>query len=296
MLVWLNGAIVSEERARVSPFDRGFLFGEGVYEVVRFFEGVPVAMPHHEERLAGSLAAIGADPTLATRLGEIFGALLDANRLGDAMAYLQITRGGVPGRRAHRHEAGACDPTIFGFVSPAPPLADCVEPEAIAAATHPDERWRRCDIKSTNLLGNVLAMEASRDDGVAETILHRDGLVAEGASSSVFAVVRGELATPPLGGDRPILEGTMRRMAIDLWRECGGVVEERPLPLESLADAEEILITSSRRLVSAVASLDGRRVGGGGVGPLARSLQERFVAAIRRGLPAAASPCPEPVP
>lgn len=296
MRIWLDGAVVSEAEARVSPFDRGFLFGEGVYEVVRFFEGVPVALGLHEARLAGSLAAIGADPALAGRLGAIFRELLAANRLADAMAYLQITRGGTPGRRAHRHEPGESMPTIFGFVSPAPSLEACVEPEAIAAVTATDDRWRRCDIKSTNLLGNVLAMEATRSGDAAETLLHREGFVAEGASSSVFAVVDGAVATPPLGGDRPILPGTMRHMAIDLWRQGGGEVEERPLPLESLRRAEEIFITSSRRLVSAVVALDGLRVGGGVAGSVARSLQARFVSAIRRDLPAAASPIPERVP
>lgn len=289
MLVWLDGAVVDAERARVSVFDRGFLFGEGVYESIRCFEGTPFAIAEHRSRLARSLRGIGGDPRVAERLGEICGELLAANRLCDAMVYLQVTRGGVLGKRSHVHDPAASEPTLFGFAWPAPPIAACREPSAIEGVLRRDERWGRCDLKSTNLLANALAAEEARAAGASEAILHRGGRVTEGASSNLFAVIDGALATPPLGGDHPILAGVMRGLAIGEWRRGGGEVAEVAPSVEQLRWAEEVFITSSSRLLSAVVAIDGVPVGSGRPGPVAQHALDLMIAAVRERIAAAAS-------
>lgn len=297
MLVWLDGEVVDAERARVSVFDRGFLFGEGVYESIRCFEATPFAIAEHQSRLARSLRGIGGDVRLAERLGEICGELLAANRLRDAMVYLQITRGGVLGRRSHLHDSSASEPTVFGFAWTAPPIAACSEPAAIEGVLRPDERWGRCHLKSTNLLANALAAEEARTARASEAILHRRNRITEGASSNVFAVIDGALSTPPLGGEHPILAGVMRGLAIGEWRRRGGEVVEIAPSVEQLREADEIFITSSSRLLSAVVALDGAPVGSGRPGPVAQRALDLVIAAVRERIDAvAAHALPESTP
>jgi D-alanine transaminase len=172
------------------------------------------------------------------------------------------------GARRHVPDADAA-PTIFAFAMAAPPLGE--SPAAIRAITRADERWHRCDIKSTNLLGNVLALAAADDDDAEEAILLRDGLVSEGAYTNVFARVGGELFTPPIDGEPSILGGVTRDVLIDRLRADGRIrVVEEPIVESLIREAEEILVTSSRRMVSAVTTLDGRPVGDGRLGPFAR--------------------------
>jgi len=288
MQVWLNGALCPAEAARVSPFDRGFLFGEGVYEAVRIFDGVGVGMPEHVARLERSLAALsirGVDPDL---LEEASAALLAANGLADAVIYLQATRGGIVGRRSHLPD-GDPPPTLFGFAVAAPPLGELRAPGEVAATLRPDERWGRCDLKTTNLLGNVLALEHARRQGAAEALLHAEGWLTEGAYSNLFAVIDGRIATPPLAGARPILAGVTRGMLLETLREAGDSVVEAPIRIESLRQASEIFITSSSRLLSAVTAVDGRAVGPGGAGPVARRAFDLLRARIGRDLRAVAA-------
>jgi len=268
MQVWMNGSLVPAEEARVSVFDRGFLFGEGVYESVRVCGGQAPFLPRHEARLARSLSAIGLDAELATRLPVAVEALLEREALAEGNVYLQITRGGTVGARRHVPDADAA-PTIFAFAMAAPPLGE--SPAAIRAITRADERWHRCDIKSTNLLGNVLALAAADDDDAEEAILVRNGFVSEGAYTNVFARVGDEFFTPPVDGEPSILGGVTRDMLIELLRADGRVrVNEASIAATRLREAEEILVTSSRRMASAVTVLDGRPVGDGHIGPVAR--------------------------
>jgi len=275
MLAWLNGELVDEDRAAVSVRDRGFLFGDGVYEVVRYVpradgSAYGIGEGHHAARLGRSLELArirGFDPT---ELPAIAARLLAANGLADASLYLQVTRG-VGASRSHV-PTGPLVPTVFASVSPAEPFARMREPAAIRAIACEDPRWRRCEIKTVSLMGNILALLEADAGGASEAILHRDGLVGEGAYTNVFCVRNGTLVTPPVDVEPPILHGVTRHDAIEAARAAGIPVEIRPLPLAELRAAAEILVSSTRRLVSAVTHLDGRPVGDASVGPVARRL------------------------
>jgi len=160
----------------------------------------------------------------------------------------------------------------MAMASPAEPLAALVAPQEVAAITAEDLRWRRCEIKTLSLMGNILHLLDASDAGAQEAILHRDGIVGEGAYSNVAIVSGGVLATPPVDAEPPILHGTARIDLLDAARAAGVRAEVRTITLAELAQADEILITSSRRLASAVVRLDGRSVGCGHAGPVARTL------------------------
>ncbi len=275
MLVWLNGRILPLENAHVSPLDRGFLFGDGVYEVVRFFDRVGMAMDAHIERLGRSLRLTGIEGFDAASMPSLCDRLLEAQPLRDACVYLQVTRGAAA-TRSHLPPPGLA-PTVFAMATPCGSL-DTLVAEPVALSIQPDERWRRCEIKSTSLMGSLLPMlEASRH-GAEEAILVRDGLVSEGSSSNVFVVRGDEVATPPIDADPRILRGTMRTLAIDAARQVGLAVAVRPVRERELAAADEIWITGSRRVLSSCVALDGRPFGGGSPGPKAVSV----IASMRR--------------
>jgi D-alanine transaminase len=284
--VHLNGRLIDERDAHVSVLDRGFLFGDGVYEVVRFFARHGVGLDAHATRLARSLslaridaARHGFDPHA---LGRLCASLLEANALEDAIVYLQVTRGAARSRSHVPTEPLA--PTVFAMATPAPPLSSLVAPQEIAAVTAEDTRWTRCEIKTTALMGNILHLLEAADSGAAESILHRGGIVGEGAYSNVAIVTRGVLATPPIDEEPPILHGTARADMLRAARAAGIPSEVRSIALEELATADEVMITSSSRLVSAVVRLDDRAVGDAKCGPLTA----RLFAAMKTDIAAAA--------
>lgn len=297
MKVWLNGRILDESQAQVSVLDRGFLFGDGVYEVVRFFARHGVGLEAHAARLARSLSLAridtsrhGFDPR---SLGDLCASLLDANALEDAIVYLQVTRGAA---RTRSHvPAEPLAPTVFAMATPAPPLATLVAPQEIAAVTAEDTRWTRCEIKTTALMGNILHLLEASDSGAAESILHRGGLVGEGAYSNVAIVSKGVLATPPIDEAPPILHGTARADLLRAARAAGVPCEVRAIALEELVRADEVMITSSSRLASAVVRLDGRAVGDGAAGPSTRSLFAAMKSAMKADIAAAAHAGAAPV-
>lgn len=282
----MNGSLRPAEEARVSVFDRGVLFGEGVYESVRICRGRAPFLPRHEARLGRSLAAIGLDPELASALPTAVEAIVDAERLAEGNVYLQITRGGTIGVRRHVPDSEPI-PTIFAFATAAPSLGP--EPAAIRAIVVPDERWHRCGIKSTNLLGNVLALAAAADDDAEEAILVRDGFVSEGAYTNVFVRIGDRLITPPADTEPSILGGVTRDVLLESLRAAGTPCAETPIPEHDLRRASEVLVTSSRRMASAVTMLDGVPVGDGRVGPFARTSFDLLRRAIT-GSPADARP------
>lgn len=269
-IAWLNGSLVPVGEARVSVLDRGFLFGDGVYELVRFFDGVGVGMELHERRLDASMHAARITGFDASRLSAICEQLLHANDLVDATVYLQVTRGAAS-TRAHVPPA-VMTPTVFALATAAPPISALQGPEPVRAVLLPDERWQRCEIKTISLMGNVLAAIDASGRGADEAILHRDGVISEGSSTNVFLWRRGELVTPAAGSVPAILRGVSRAQLIDAAREEGVPVEERAVTVEELRSAEEIFITSSRRLLSSVVSLDGRPIGDARVGAMAQRL------------------------
>lgn len=286
MIVHLNGRLLPAPEARVSVFDRGFVFGDSVYEGLRSFEGRIVALERHAARMRSALAEarIEWDPG---RLGTLSDELLAANAMGDAFVYWQITRGTpTPGQPVRsRTPAGPIPPTVFGYCSPQPPMAKFEEgPPTVAAAVRPDTRWTRGHLKSCSLMGNVLASIESVEAGAQETILVRDGLVAEASASNVLLALPAsgggvEIATPSLDGVS-ILGGITRALLIDEFHE----IVCRAVRVEELFRASEILVCGSTSMVTSVVLLDGRPVGEGRAGPVARRLLAGLVAAIRREL------------
>lgn len=274
--VYLNGEFLPAAEARVSVFDRGFLFGDAVYEVIRYFDGVPFAMDLHLERLERTLREVRFAHFRAGDIVALGKELLARNDLSNACAYWQITRGCGTGR-THLPPA-EMRATVFGCVDRTPPLSECGEPAEVSAALHEDWRWSRCDIKSTNLLPNVLGKIAVADRGAAEVIFHRDGWVTEGGSTTVLIARGGRVITPPIDDpDLSILHGVTRRVVARL---PGVDLVEQPVRVDDLRAADEIILAGTRTLLAAVTRLDGEAVGDGRAGPVACALLDRFVEAV----------------
>src|SRR5688572_9836329 len=272
-LVWLDGRLLPLAEARISPLDRGFLFGDGAYEVLPVYGGRAYLFEAHMARLDRSLAEIRMPPPL-DRAGWLaaFGKLVHGNGGGDLLLYVQVTRGVEP-ERNHVPVPGT-RPTVFASVQRLPVIPASAIESGVAAVTAADLRWSRCDIKSTSLLGNVLLRWLAADAGATETILHRDGCLTEGSASSVHVVKDGRIATPPQ--TNAILPGTTRGVIFELARREGLSSERRPVAEAELRAADEILIASAGGGIRAIATLDGRPVGSGAPGPLYRRLYARF--------------------
>jgi D-alanine transaminase len=268
-VVYLNGEFLPAAEARVSVFDRGFLFGDGVYEVIPVYGGRLFRLDEHLRRLAQSLAAIRLpDPLPAARWAELLREVVERNGGGDQGLYLQVTRGASL-KREHAFPTGAA-PTIFAMSQPLAPVPEALLRDGVPAITVSDIRWSRCDIKAITLLPNVLMSQQAIDAGAAEAIVVRDDTVLEGASSNIFAVKAGTVITPPTGC--LLLPGITRDLVLELCARNGIPVVERALPLAELRAADEIWITSSPREVLPVTRLDGAPVRTGRPGPLAARL------------------------
>lgn len=272
MQVWIDGELVAPEDAVIGVFDRAVLFGESIYEGVRICGGRAPMLDRHRRRLARGLSAIGLAPELSTRLDAATRDLLATGEIADGLLYLQVTGGGVPGVRRHARDEAAGPSRIFAFITPCDPVPRV--PTSVAAVRREDRRWRGCGLKTTNLLANVLSLTAADEAGAEEAILVsggvEDGRVSEGAYTSVFAVLDGVLHTSPTDEDPPILPGVTREVLLERLAAVGVVVQETALPASRLDHASEILLTSSRRLLASVTSLDGAPVGDGAAGPAAR--------------------------
>lgn len=261
--VYLNGEFLPPDQARVSVFDRGFIFGDGVYEVIPVFGGRLFRLPHHLSRLDASLGAIRLrNPHTQQEWNDIFTRLLAAGS-GDQSIYLQITRGVAP--RDHAFPPNIT-PTVFAYAQPlkySPPeqLA-----QGVAAVTAADIRWQRCDIKAIALLANALLRQEAIDLGAVEAILVRDGLVTEGAASNIFVVKNGRLVTPPKGPF--ILPGITRDLVVEIARARGIPCDELPVKIETLTSADEVWLTSSTKEILPITRIDGRPVGNGKPGPM----------------------------
>jgi D-alanine transaminase len=285
MRVWLNGRVVPLEQAHISPFDRGFLFGDGVYELVRFFDGVGMAMGAHLARLERSLRLVSIEGFSATDAERAMHAALEAEGLRDGAVYLQVTRG-APIVRSHVPPTGL-QPTVFAYATPTGPIDALSAPSPIAVSIRPDERWRHCEIKSVSLMGSVLPMLDAAAQGAEEAILVRDGLLSEGGSSNVLVVKAGTLVTPPLDDEPAILHGTVRTLALDAARRAGLRVTERRVLERELHEADELIIASSRRILAGVTRVDGKAFGSGSPGPVAHRLLETIREDMRASIAAA---------
>jgi D-alanine transaminase len=282
--VFLNGEFLPRVRAHISVDDRGFLFGDGVYEVTRAVNGTLFEWKAHLSRLKEGLAGLEMDIGVAQHtdtLLETSRDLLARNDLshGHAVLYLQITRGVAS--RTHHFPAPDTPPTIYlSGARFTPPSAE--QEDGVAAITHPDLRWRRCDLKTINLLPNVLAKQHAVAAGAAEALLVRDGVLTEGSHSNVFAVIGGTLRTHPSSAG--ILGGITRRIVLRLADEAGLPVEETPIPVRELGRAEEIFLTGTTTDVMPVRQLDNRPVGTGRPGPVTRTLQDAYAATMQRSM------------
>lgn len=276
--VYLNGRFIDKGAATLSVEDRGTLFGDGVYEVIRYYAGRPLALDAHLGRLRRSLGGIRlAPPADVERLPQITADLLARNGLAEAKVYWQITRGAAPREFVVPRDAR---PSVLVIAYPAKPV-DLVAPAPrLRAVLADDERWHNCWIKSLMLLSNSLTHTAAVDAGADAAILHRDGRVTEATSANAFAVRGGVLYTHP--ADRWILHGVTRAIVLELAASLGIAVREEAITTEELRSADEVFLTGTTTHVSAVTSVDGARIGNGDVGPITRRLHEALMARIAR--------------
>jgi D-alanine transaminase len=269
---YLDGLLLPLAEARISPLDRGFLFADGVYEVIPVHRGRLFRLRHHLQRLENSLAAIRLpNPHPLEEWADIAGRVAAAAGGAEMLIYLQVTRGAEFGRN-HLFPRDTA-PTVFAFASPYPVPAASVLESGLTAATLQDTRWSRCDIKSVALLANVLLRQEAADRGADEALLVRDGLLLEGSSSSVFLCIGGTLVTPP--DDHRILPGTSRDAVLEL---ADGWLPSQVCPLEAreIASCDELWIASAGRGVLPVTAVDGEPVGSGRPGPLWQSMYDRL--------------------
>jgi D-alanine transaminase len=267
----LNGEFMPLAEARISPMDRGFLFGDGVYEVIPAYDSHFFRLEDHLRRLQNSLQEIRLDPGMpAAELRSVVEGVKERNGGGDLAVYIQISRGAPAARDLVSTQVR---PTVFATVLPAKGVSEDIRANGVAAATTPDIRWGACHIKSTALLANVMAMQSAGDDA-AEAIMIRDGSVTEGGSSNVFLVKDDRVLTAPR--DRRILAGITRTVILEILHDLDIESSEADVPEQALRSADEIWISSSTREVWPVTVLDGKRVGRGVPGPLWQSVHARY--------------------
>ena len=275
-LVYLNGRYVPDAEALIPANDRGFIFGDGIYEVVRAIEGQLFAWEGHADRLANGLAGLrieaGALASSATLHG-VCERLLVENGLttGEATIYLQVTRGAA--KRVHAFPPPGTVPTVYAVASRFVP-DQALRANGATAITYPDLRWARCDLKTVNLLGPVLARQAAAEAGSYEAILHRDGLITEGAATTVFVVRDGVLLTTPLS--TAVLPSITRTIVLACAAALGIPVREEAISLASLPSMDELMVVGTTTDVQPIVALDGQPIGEGCPGPVTRRIQQAF--------------------
>jgi D-alanine transaminase len=272
--VYLNGQFLPLEDAKVSVLDRGFIYGDGVYELVPVYGRKPYRLPQHLARLQRSLDGIRlANPHTDAEWEAIIAGLIGRMTFADQGVYLQVTRGAA--KRDHAFPTGVA-PTVFMMSNPLVlPSREQVE-RGVAVVTAVDERWLHCDLKTISLLGNVLARQLAVDAGATETVLFRNGYLTEASASNVLLVRGGVIVAPPK--DNQILPGITYDVAFELAREGGLPIEVRPVPKDEALAADEMWLSSSTKEVLAVTSLDGRPFAGGKPGPVFRKVHALFQA------------------
>ena len=277
----VNGKITPLVDAMVPALDRGFLFGDAVYEGLQAVSGKVRFIDLHFDRLARSLNELRIGPIDLTRLRQRLMETIAAGPFADAFIYIQITRGaGLT--RTHHFPPPDTRPNEFLFVEPFTDPYVQLRQTGVKAITHLDLRWHRCDIKSTNLLGNVLAFQAAREQGANEAILIRpDGTVTEGTRTSLFGVVNGTIRTGPNSPE--ILPGVTRSVIIRLIHQLKLPLEERHLRQEELPHINELFFTGTTSEVLPITTLNGNPVADGKPGPFTRRLQEAFNQFVKNG-------------
>lgn len=269
---WLNGEFVAEQDARVSIFDRGLLFGDGVYDVATVLQGGLLDADYHLARLARSCAAIGlANVPAAPEWLVMMHELLHRTGVTEGLVYLQVTRGVA--ERDFAFPVGV-QPTLFAYARSKPLLND-PNVGGVAVVTTPDLRWARRDIKSTSLLAQVLAKQYAREQGVYEAFMHANGVITEGGSSNAFLVTKGTVVTQPL--TPTILAGVTRHVILDLAADAGYGVEERGFTVAEAHAADELFLSSATNFVLPVTRLDQIVVADGKPGVVTQRLRALYI-------------------
>ncbi len=275
---YLNGAFLPVNEARISPLDRGFIFGDGIYEVIPVYGGKLFRLDEHLKRLDDNLAAVRIKQPLSNKAWKsVLNEVVARNRPmhGDEQSiYLQITRGVA--ERDHGFPNSHIEPTLFIMSSTLKPLAASIAEQGVAAITHADIRWRNCHIKSTSLLGNILLRQQAYDEDAVEAILIRDDEVTEGAASNLFALIDDVLITPPKGP--LLLPGITRDLILELAQQHNIPACEAFITPQQLINAEEIWLTSSTKEILPVTTLDGTVVGSGKPGKLWQQMNQHYQA------------------
>lgn len=278
MTVYLNGRFLPIEDAKVSVLDRGFIYGDGVYELIPVYGREPYRLPQHLARLQRSLDGIRlANPHTDSEWESIIRDLVARTAFDDQGVYFQVTRGAA--KRDHSFPAGVT-PTVFMMSNPLPlPTAEQIA-RGVAVVTAIDERWLHCDLKTISLLGNVLARQLATDAGAAEAILFRDGFLTEASASNVLIVRGGVIVAPPK--DNQILPGITYDAAFELARSGGLPLKVRPIARAEALAADEMWLSSSTKEVLAVTTVDGKPFAAGVPGPMFRKMYELFQASKPR--------------
>lgn len=273
-IYYFEERFMPKEDVRISPDDRGYYFGDGVYEVFRVYAGEMFQEERHFARLRRSAEGVRLAAPDMDALKERLRELVRLNEVDEGNVYIQITRGSAP--RNHPFPDGA-KPVVMAYAKQAERPAATME-AGIRLLTAPDIRWLRCDLKTLNLLPNVLFKQQAIDGGAGDVLFHRNGFITECSSSNFAAVKDGALLTHP--ANELILHGVTRAVVIELAQGLGLTVRERPFTLEELAEAEEAFITGTNVEVTPVIQIDGRVVGAGEPGPITRRLQQAFGQAV----------------
>jgi D-alanine transaminase len=274
MTVYLNGKFLPIGEAKISVLDRGFIYGDGVYELVPVYQREPYRLPQHLARLQRSLDGIRlANPHRDAEWEAIIRELIARQSFDDQGVYLQVTRGAAKRDHAFPPDAIA---TVFMMSNPLPVLTREQIEGGVAVVTAADERWLHCDLKTISLLGNVLARQFAVDHGAVETVLFREGYLTEASASNVLIVKGGTIVAPPK--DNLILPGITYDATLELARDGGLPFEIRPVTRYEALGADEMWLSSSTKEVLAVSTLDGKPFAGGMPGPVYREMYRLFQA------------------
>lgn len=266
--VYLDGEWLPLDEARVSVLDRGFLFGDGVYELIPVYQRKPFRLDEHLGRLAASLAGIRlVNPLTDAQWREIIGEIVASQETDDQSVYLQVTRGASP--RDHAFPVGVA-PTVLVMSSPLIRPDPAQFEHGVCAVSTADIRWHRCDLKTLNLLPNVLAKQLAVDAGCVECIMFRDGVLTEGSASNIFAVKNGVILAPVK--DHRVLPGITYDLVLELAQANGLPCEVRDIREAEVRAADELWLTSSSREIQAIVELDGRPRANGRPGPIYRRM------------------------
>lgn len=278
-IAYLNGEFVRLGDAKISVLDRGFIFGDSIYDVVPVYNGTPFRMDGHLARLERSLKSISIDTgTSRAQWEALVRDMLARNTLpGHCLVYIQVTRGVA--RRDHAFPTNAAiKPTIFCMVTPFTRPSKAMREQGLTAISLPDIRWLRCEIKTTSLLGNVLAKQAAVEAGVDEVIQFRNGYLSEGSSCNIWVVKDGTLLVPPR--DNLILEGIRYALLVELAEQAGVPFMVRPITEQEVAEADELMLTSASKEVLPIVTYNGKPVGTGRPGEIYARLRAGYDRAV----------------